>query len=337
MLLASAFLSTPAVNAQQSKSAAIDAYMRKASELGLFRGNIAVTNHHKLIYKKSFGGTDASGAVMLTDQYRFHIGSIAKEFSAVGIMMLKEQGKLSLDDKVSTYISGLPAWADQVSIRNLLQYTSGLPDLNWKSVMGDHDNWQDLKKLDHLDAEPGTHYAYNNNNNFLQKAIIAKITGTSYNEFVRQKILIPSGMNASIVDPTATDLLVAQSYNNNGKQDLLIYPITGWVAVTIDDFRKWSDVLAGFKLITPESTREILYPVGADKQAGLGRGTMKGNTLITHVHDGANSNYQALLDADFSKGRTIILMSNNKQSNVYKLNDALLAILDGKAYDMPEK
>jgi len=320
-------------NAQSTKAVKIDSVIREANKSGLFSGNIEVIDYHKVIYKKSIGFTDASKRVKLTDQYRFHIGSIAKEFPAVAIMMLKEQGKLSLDDKVSKYITDLPAWANEISIKNLLQYTSGLPDLKWKTVNGDDSNWQDLKKLDTLNAVPGTAYAYNNNNNFLQKAIIAKISGMTFKEFTEQKILRPCGMSASVVDPTDQDTLMAKSYDNSGKQEALIYPITGWTAVTINDFLKWSDALASFKLISPASTLQILTPVsGEDKQAGLGHGTMNKNVLKTHIHDGIAQKYQALLDADFSKGRTVILMTNNRQNNVYQLNDIIQAILDGKTH-----
>lgn len=320
-------------NAQSTKAVKIDSFIREANKSGLFSGNIEVIDYHKVIYKKSIGFTDASKRVKLTDQYRFHIGSIAKEFPAVAIMMLKEQGKLSLDDKVSKYITDLPAWANEISIKNLLQYTSGLPDLKWKTVNGDDSNWQDLKKLDTLNAVPGTAYAYNNNNNFLQKAIIAKISGMTFKEFTEQKILRPCGMSASVVDPTDQDTLMAKSYDNSGKQEALIYPITGWTAVTINDFLKWSDALASFKLISPASTLQILTPVsGEDKQAGLGHGTMNKNVLKTHIHDGIAQKYQALLDADFSKGRTVILMTNNRQNNVYQLNDIIQAILDGKTH-----
>ena len=324
--------------AQENKSSKIDSFIRHANQTGLFSGNIEVIDHNEVIYKNSIGFTDASKLTKLTDQYRFHIGSIAKEFPAVGIMMLKEQGKLSLDDKVSKYISGLPAWSNLISIKNLLQYTSGLPDLKWKTVNGDASNWEDLKKIDTLNTPPGTSYAYNNNNNFLQKAIIAKITGMTFNDFVEQKILKPCGMTASLVDPTDQDYLVAKSYDNNGKQEALIYPITGWTAVTIGDFLKWSNALASFKLITPQSTLQILTPVaGEDKQAGLGHGTMEKNVLQTHIHDGIAQKYQALLDADFTKGRTVILMTNNRQNNVYQLNDIIQAILDGKPYEHLQK
>jgi len=317
-------------NAQNNKIAQIDSFIRKANQLGLFNGNIEVIEQNKVIYKEAIGFSDVTKQTRLTTQYRFHIGSIAKEFSAVGIMMLKEQGKLSLDDRVSKYITGLPAWANQISIRNLLTYTSGLPDLNWKTVNGDADNWNDLMKLEKLNTAPGTAYAYNNNNNFLQKAIIAKITGLSFNEFVEQKILKPCGMNASIVDPNDQDPLIAKSYTDNGKQGALIYPITGWTCVTLDDFVKWSDVIANYKLISPESTREILLPLANDRQAGLGNGTMDGKKVLTHVHDGAAVNYQAILDANFVKGRTVILLNSNKHNNIYELDKGIQDILDGK-------
>lgn len=337
LLLPAAFIIHTA-DAQQSHSSKIDSYIRRANRLGMFSGNIEVIDHNKIIYKKAIGFTDASKRTPLTDQYRFHIGSIAKEFNAAGIMILKEQGKLSLDDKVSKYLTDLPAWADKISIKNLLQYTSGLPDIKWKTVNGDQDIWNDLRKLEKLDFEPGTNYAYNNNNTFLQRAIIAKISGMTFNEFVQQKILNPAGMSASIVDPTDQDPLIAKSYNNSGKQDALIYPITGWTCVTLDDFRKWSAVIAGFKLLSPASTQTIFTPVaGEDRQAGLGRGTMKDNAVVIHVHDGMAMNYQALLADDFSKGRTVILMTNNKQNNVYSLNDDIQAILEDKPYQQPRK
>lgn len=67
-----------------------------------------------------------------TADYRFHIGSITKEFTAVALMQLQEQGRLKTDDHVSRYMPELPQWAHKVTIKNLLQYTSGIPNVNWK-------------------------------------------------------------------------------------------------------------------------------------------------------------------------------------------------------------
>jgi CubicO group peptidase (beta-lactamase class C family) len=169
-----------------------------------------------VVYQSPIGKADASGKDMLTADYRFHIGSIAKEFNGVGIMLLKEERNLSLDDKVSKYLPELPAWANKISILNLLQYTSGLPNIKWETVKSDADIMNDLKKLDTLLFEPGTNYYYNNNNVFLQRRIIERITGMPFNAFVKQQLLIPANMNYSVVDPMhLSNEIQAQLYKLN--------------------------------------------------------------------------------------------------------------------------
>jgi CubicO group peptidase (beta-lactamase class C family) len=334
-LLSALFITSTAFS--QNKAATIDSMIQRSNQLGLFNGSVMVVDHGKVIYKKAIGYADASKQVMLTDAYRFHIGSIAKEFNAVGIMMLKEQGKLSIDDKVSKYLPQLPAWAEKVSIKNLLQYASGLPDLKWKTIKNDAVAVDSLKRISKLDFEPGTKYAYNNSNTLLQRQVIEKITGMSFNDFVTEKMLKPLKMTRSIVDPDDNTPLMAKSYNNNFVPSPLISFISGWTATTLDDFYKWELSLENFKLISPASTLEILTPFAPNKQCGLGSGSMNNGKIATHHHDGTSLNYQALLTANPPINRTIILLTNNKQNNLSDINLAIEAILDGKPYQQPKK
>ncbi|RWY57445.1 serine hydrolase domain-containing protein [Mucilaginibacter gilvus] len=334
-LLFSFFIITVTVFGQ-SKAVTIDTMIHRTNRLGLFSGNILVVDGGKVVYRNAMGFTDASKTEKLTDQYRFHIGSIAKEFNAVGIMMLQEQGKLNIDDKLSKFFPELPAWANKVSIKNLLQYTSGIPDVKWKTVKSDADNMADLMKLEQLDFEPGTKYAYNNNNVFMQRRIIEKITGMLFNNFVEEKLLKPAGMSTAVIDPDDNKPLMAKSYTNAGKQGPLVYPITGWVAVTLDDFYKWEQALENFKLISPASTKILVAPFGLDNQCGLGGGSMAGNKLVFHKHDGSSVYYQALVVGSPLKGRTVILMTNNRQNNIFDIDNAIQNILDGKPYGQPK-
>jgi CubicO group peptidase (beta-lactamase class C family) len=321
----------------QNKTAVIDSMIHRTNKLGLFSGNVLVVDYGKTVYKTSLGFTDLSKQTKLTEQYRFHIGSIAKEFNAVGIMMLQEQGKLSLDDKISKFLPQLPKWADSVSIKNLLQYTSGIPDVKWKTVKSDADNMADLMKLAKLDFAPGTNYNYNNNNVFLQRRIIEKITGTSFNKFVEDKLLKPTGMTTAVIDPDDNTPLMAVSYNNKLQKGEFIYPITGWVAVTLADFYKWEQAIENFKLISPASTKELLTPYLPGKQCGLGGGGMDGDKIAYHKHDGSSVQYQALLIGNPGKRRTIILMTNNRQNNIYDIGNAIENILDDKPYVQPTR
>jgi D-alanyl-D-alanine carboxypeptidase len=318
--------------AQKDKAAAIGQYLYKAHQEGLFNGNLLVVDHHKTIFKKAMGYADASKKIPLTLQYRFHIGSIAKEFDAVGIMMLQQQGKLSVNDKVAQFFPELPSWAQKVSVKNLLQYTSGLPDVKWPTVHSDADNWKDLDSLKRLDFEPGSNYAYNNNNTFLRRRIIEKISGISFNQFVLQNILRGAGITNGVIDPSNNDPLIAKSFNNDFKQDDISVPISGWTCLNVDDFYKWGQCINNFCLINPESTRQIITPVADGKQCGLGGGSMQGDRVITHVHDGTAIHYQALLATDATRGRTIIILTNQRQGNVYDIAAAITAILDGKPY-----
>jgi len=332
LLFFTILLITSTAVAQQTKAEKIKAYLEHANQLGLFNGNLLVVDHGEVVYKAAIGYADASKQTPLTTAYRFHMGSIAKEFDAVGLMVLQEQGKLSLDDKVSKFFPELPDWAGKISIKNLLQYTSGLPEVKYQTVHGDADNWKDLKALQQLDFEPGSKYAYNNNNTFMRRQIIEKVTGMPIKNFIEQKLLKPYGINNGIVDPTDADTLIAKSFNDQGKQDVLEYPIMGWTCLNLDDFYTWAQCLQKFSIINPTSTRDIITPVEPGKQSGLGTGSMNGNQLIRHVHDGIAMRYQALEVTDGPKNRTIILLTNNRHDNVYELGNTIEAILDDKPY-----
>lgn len=128
------------------KVTSLDSLFLKAQQSKAFNGNVLISQNGKVIYEKAFGQADASGIIPLNKKYCFHIGSIAKEFNAVGIMMLKEQGKLKLDDSISKFLPELPSWANKIKIIHLLQYTSGLPQIKWNEVNQDSDNMAELKK-----------------------------------------------------------------------------------------------------------------------------------------------------------------------------------------------
>jgi tetratricopeptide (TPR) repeat protein len=219
-----------------------------------------------------------------------------------------------------------------VKIRNLLQYTSGIPDSKWKEIKGDQDNLNNLKRVTTLDFEPGTKYAYNNNNVFLQRKIVAKVSGMSFNDFVREKMLKAIGIKRAIIDPVASDPMVAKGYNSQGVQDDLTPPISGWTNLNVDDFDIWSQALNTFKLISPVSTKELLVPFSPGNQTGLGRGQMEENRLITHIHDGTSRNYQALLISEQLEGLTIILQTNNQQNNLYPISRSIQSIMENKPY-----
>ncbi len=257
----------------------IDAYLQQQHHDGKFNGNALVVDHGKKLLTKSYGYADAAHSRALTTGDRFHIGSIAKEFDAVRIMMLVDQGKLKVTDHVSKYFPELPAWAASVTVLNLLQYASGLPELNWKTVKNDSDNWRDLLAITQLKFEPGTQYDYNNNNTFMRRRLIEKISGMRFDRFVRERLLKPAGIKNAVIDPDEDIPMLAKPFDNDLKAYPLIAPISGWTCLDLDDFLRWSNALNTFKLISPAATLQLSQPFKEDAQTGLGKNVMNNGKI----------------------------------------------------------
>lgn len=324
--------------AQTEQIKQIDSLMKWSNKIGVFNGNVIVSKNNKIIYNAAFGFTDATKTNKLTTDHRFNIGSITKEFSAVALMQLQEQGKLNLNDKVSKFIPELPKWANEVAIKDLLQYTSGIPNVNWKSIKNDKDLFDGLMRIDTLDFKPGTDYDYNNNNIFLRQFIVERLTDMTFKMYAEKFIFKPCKMTSSILTPFENEVNIARGFNNNLVPDKTDLPITGGTYLTTIDLLKWANCLHNNKVIDKKS----LYEIGQqfdlpETQSALGQAKFKNKNLVEHLHDGRAGNYEAILVSDIDEKLTIILLDNNYNGRVFEISDAIIAILKHQKYSFPEK
>lgn len=132
-LLFVAFLClTPRLCAAQEGVQAIDMILSRQGREDSFSGNVLISERGRIIYEKSFGYADAAGRRPLTADSLFLVGSVAKNFTATAVFILKERGALALDDSVTKYLPELPY--RNVTLRHLLAHTSGLPEYQWDSL-----------------------------------------------------------------------------------------------------------------------------------------------------------------------------------------------------------
>ncbi|GJL94773.1 MAG: hypothetical protein DHS20C05_11780 [Hyphococcus sp.] len=316
----------------------ISMLVEESHDRGAFNGNIIVIKGGKTLYENSLGYTNSSRSEKLSSASIFNVGSIAKEFNAVGVMILKERGKLTLDDKVSDYIPALPEWAEQIQIRHLLNYTSGLPRVNWDTAETPDDVFNDLIKLDELEFQPGQGYLYSNNNVFLQRLIIAEITGQSFEQFTIDNMLKPSGMKHAVIDPPEGSPLVVQAFNTNLVDDpFIVYPITGWVHLTADDMVQWLTALHEGKLISASSLETVFHSYSENQLGAMGLGRFEGDVATYHQHHGSSYNYEALMTYDLAEDLMIVLLTNNKNYKVFEITEAIEAINKGEDFSIPKK
>ncbi|MBO9690826.1 serine hydrolase [Chryseobacterium sp.] len=329
--IATAFLFMSCNFSAQTKdyySARIDSLMNRFHNNGMFNGNVLVSKNNKIIYNCSFGFADANKTTKLTSDYKFNIGSITKEFSAVALMQLIEKGELTLNDKISKIFPELPEWSNKVSIKDLLQYTSGLPDVNWKKIKSNEDIFEDLKAIDTLNFDPGTQYDYNNNNFFLRLSIIEKIGGMSYKDYVQQNIFKPLKMNSAEITPIQENHNIAKGFNNKlieDKSDFLV----GGTFLTTTDLLKFLDNLHSNKIISKNSLFELGQHFNKeDTQSALGEAKFKNKILLEHSHDGRGGSYEALMITNMKNSFSIILLSNNYQGKIFEISQAIISILN---------
>ncbi|WP_262694740.1 serine hydrolase [Kordiimonas aquimaris] len=322
----------------ESVASNIDALMMKSNERGLFNGNALVIKNGVMVYEKSFGYTNGSKTEALTSQAVFNSGSIAKEFNAVGIMILQERGQLSLEDKLSQYFPELPHWANDVQIRHLLNYTSGLPVVNWGTIKTPDDAFADLMKIEKLPFTPGEGYIYSNNNVFLQRLIIAKVSGLSFEEFTVKNILEPSMMTTAVIDPDESYPTLVQSFNNNFENDPPFpYSIEGWVFLTAQDMANWLKALHSGEIITEESRKALFASYSGNQLGALMFGKYTDGKLQYHQHHGSSYNFEALVSYDALEDLVIVLMTNNKDRKLFEIMRAIENINRGDEYAAPKK
>jgi len=256
---------------------------------GVPSASVAIVKDGQIAYVKAYGDAKLEPKTPATPAMRYSIGSISKQFTATAILLLQEQGKLSLDDKVAKYIPNLTR-ANEVTIRQLLSHTSGYQDywpqdyvmpgmLEPTTAQKIMDTW--AKKP--LDFEPGTKWQYSNTNYVIAGAIIEKVAHMSLLKFLQEKVFTPLGMR-SVMD---TDQSKLGDTDPTGYLRYALGPLRpapkegrGWLfaagelAMPAQDLAKWDISIIDQKLLKPASYREmqtdVLLKNGLDTHYGLG-------------------------------------------------------------------
>ncbi|BDD03970.1 serine hydrolase [Aureibacter tunicatorum] len=315
----------------------IDEFITEYYNNEQFNGNVLVVKKDSVLFQKSFGFTDGTQQTNLNDKSIFDIGSIAKQFNAVSIMILVERGAISLDDPISKFDLGLPDWAKKVKIKHLLNYSSGLPQINYSKVNNDEDVLMDLQNISSLLFEPGMSFNYNNNSVFLQMRIIEKVTKQSFKDFVSENIIFPLKLSNSVFDPKYDYPNRTRCFNSDKENYSEHYSTSGWLWLDINDMYKWVEALNSNKLISQKSFDELLrnsffkntasYP-NFSKSSSLGEYFEKSRI---HRHNGIAYQFESILLNDLKNDLIVIVLSNYR-NKVWDLGHSIHNILLDKPY-----
>jgi CubicO group peptidase (beta-lactamase class C family) len=238
---------------------------------------VLVMRNGGVLHQQGYGLADLERRQPITPRTAFDLASLSKQFTALGIAMLAEQGKLSYDDPVGRHLPELPTYARKVTLGQLIHHTSGLPeylDLKLTPARGkprpprtNREVVALLKQQKGLVAPPGARHAYNNTGYVLLAQVIAKVSGLSYGEFMRRRVFEPLGMKQSFIEGQAAPGPVALGYRR--VPALQRYGLAreatagnivgdGGIHSSLEDMQRWTRALENGTLVRPATLRRVL-------------------------------------------------------------------------------
>ncbi len=311
----------------------VERYLDEESAYKGFQGVALVAQGNEIKFAKAYGNADYDDNIVNKVNTRFAIASNTKQFTAVAIMQLMEDGKINLDDTIDKYFPKFK-YANQITVRELLQMRSGLVDyLNAAELyFKDEDSLKILNDyrekayfdeyvsdsrwtadiilnnlyLSELQFEPGQAYDYCNTNYYLLGLIIEQASGVSYEDYIKENIFKPCGMKISSMSAEDTD---AKGHGSVESGEIVVNPkftfAAGNIYTNVYDLLRWERMLHTGKLLSQESYNEMITP---SEDSGYGFGLIISDGIIRHsgVIDGFNS----YTEYDSAKDITIIILEN---------------------------
>lgn len=308
---------------------------------------LSISRNGQVIFSKAWGREDLERNVSLTTNSIFEAGSVSKQFTAAAILLLEQQGKLSLNDNVRKYIPELPDYGTPVTLRQMLHHTSGIKDWSdiveltgWprgKKFYTNEDVLEIITRQKHLNNKPGDEFLYSNSNYILFAFIVKRVSGLSLATFTQKYIFELAGMTQTQWrdDPNriVPNRAIAYSKSRNGfKTDMpneYAYG-PGGLLTTTEDLLKWNNFYQSGKLGTPSllpeqiETESLNNGVTNPYAAGLFINKVMGWDNISH--DGATASYRAYLETFPELNLSIALLSNTSQFNIDNVESTIRKI-----------
>jgi CubicO group peptidase (beta-lactamase class C family) len=307
-------------------------------EKGEFDGTIMVADNSGIIFKGAYGMANRERNIPLRVESQFYLASVSKQFTAAAILMLVQSGEIGLDDKIQIYLTEIPELYQEITFRNLLNHTSGIPDYyNFAKLFPGFTNSDVLKSLatvEELEFDPGTKYRYSNSGYVLLSILVERITGSSFAKFLKENALQKAGLESTIIYDKYADEpeYRVTGYGNDGKLTDYKFRTTGGGGFfsNVEDLYKWHQALSSYSLINKD-LMYLAYQPTILKNSQIeyyGFGWFIDPDDPEHVmHDGNLEGFRTLFDRQLDTGNVIVLLSNNSSEQLDQITRKIRKLL----------
>lgn len=309
---------------------------------------LGVYRDGRIVYSRGYGMANLEHAIAITPRTVFDIGSTSKQFTAAAIALLAQDGRLTIDDDVRKHIPELPAYEKPITIRHLLNHTSGLRDyltlmslrgVNFDGVTTDRDAFDLIVRQKALNFAPGSEHLYSNSGFFLLSTVVKRASGRSLAEFAHERIFAPMGMHDThfhddhtrIVPLRATGYAPADSGGFAISMSGFEQTGDGAVMTTVEDLLKWDNnfhapTVGGERLLSDLHTQGVLTN-GRTLNYALGLMIDQHRGLRRVRHGGSWAGYRADLVRFPETKTSVACLCNLGTANPIALADRVAAIV----------
>ena len=339
-------------SAQNETSTKIDGFVTAEMQKQKIPGvSVAVVKDGKPMVVKGYGFANLEHQVPVKSETIFQSGSVGKQFTAMAVMILVDEGKIGLDEKIGKYLGEVPpAWAN-ITVRHLLTHTGGMTDypqdFDFRKDYSEDELLKRAKEVP-LASQPGEKWAYSNLGYVTLGILINKVSGKFYGDFLKERVFGPLGMTTARVI-TEADIVLnrAAGYalvkgevkNQRWVSPSLNTTADGALYLTVLDMMKWDEALASGKLVSKVGYDAMWTPVklndGKTHPYGFGWAirTVDGKRVIEH--GGAWQGFKAHIARYPDNKLTVIVFANLAQANQARLANGVAAIVDPELKPKP--
>jgi len=325
----------------------IDALFAEYTGPAVPGASVVVIHDGRVVLRRAYGMADLERHVAATPQSDYRLASVSKQFTAMAVMLLAQGGKIRYDQPVRDILPELPAGTRSVTVRHLLNHTSGLPDYedlipeSQTTQVSDRDVLALLAHKDTLYFPPGSSYRYSNSGYVLLGLIVERISGVSFAEFLRARIFAPLGMTASLAHVDGVDTVPHRAYGYSPDAagfkptDQSVTSATlgdGGIYTNVDDLVHWDQALYGDALVDAATLRLATtppgLPAGAESQYGFGWFVDAYRNERRWRHTGETSGFRNAIQRFPGRRFTVIVLTNRNGGDpaaiAERIADALL-------------
>jgi CubicO group peptidase (beta-lactamase class C family) len=331
---------------EKSKIPGLDDYIstlfKKLQNDTMPGASVLVAQNGDIVYQKGFGYADIEKKIQVAPDTKFKIGSISKQFTAVAVLKLQEEGKITTEDKLSKYIPDFPR-GNEVTIYQLLTHTSGIHDYNTTPGLDVSKPVTPQALLDIIekfpyDSNPGERYLYNNSGYFILGYIVAQLSGKTLSEYLNETFFKPLGMgNTGIYETNIVLNNEAQGYSMNGEkvkkadfQEMSWALGVGSIYSTTKDLYKWNEAIFNGKVLSNATLKtaftQSVLKSGAKVDYGFGWFLITKRGFKFIQHSGGSSGFSAYLERQPETNLTVCVLLNSLPSP-----EGIQPILNGQA------